>query len=87
MKTWTKAQIYALWLVQPIDAMDACFKRHDWAYQHPEEGITWWEADLILVEDLKEVNPQGWYANAFWWCSIRIFAIKGNLGKKAAQKA
>jgi hypothetical protein len=83
IKKWTPAQVAALWLIPPIDEMDACFKRHDWAYQHPEEGITQWQADLRLVDELSTINPKGIYANAFWYMARKIFYIKGTLQAKS----
>lgn len=85
IKKWTPAQVAALWLIPPIDEMDACFKRHDWAYQHPEEGITQWQADLRLVKELSTINPKGIYANAFWYIAIKVFYIKGTLQSKSQE--
>jgi hypothetical protein len=62
--------------------MDECFKRHDWAYQHPEEGITQWQADLRLVEELSTINPKGIYATAFCAVAKVIFYIKATIQSK-----
>ena len=50
------------WLVQPIDAVDAAFYRHDWKYQH---GYDRRKADIELLEELGVINAYGVRANAY----------------------
>jgi hypothetical protein len=61
------------WEVQPVDAMDAAFRLHDFAYQH---GTPRHQADLDLVRTLAGTNVRGIWPNIYRVGAMAGFFIK-----------
>ena len=61
------------WEVEPVDAMDAAFREHDFAYQH---GASRPQADLSLVRTLAGTDVRGLWPNIYRIGAIIIFSIR-----------
>jgi len=70
----TEEEYAELWTVPAQDEIDACFKRHDWEYQH---GFDRGFADLNLVNSLELINPVGLWSNVYWYAAIVVFSLTG----------
>jgi hypothetical protein len=66
------------WEVEPVDAMDAAFREHDFAYQN---GPSRAQADLALARTLAGTDVRGLWPNLYRLGAMLSFGIKGAIGR------
>jgi hypothetical protein len=71
---WNNDPALTDWTVPPVDAMDALFRAHDYAYQAGASRI---DADRKLVKGLLAVDVRGLYPRLYRLGAIAAFAAHG----------
>lgn len=69
---WNNDPALTDWSVEPVDALDAECKFHDWAYQHNFDRDA---ADWNLVRGLKGVRPATLYGKFYRLLAMAAFTV------------
>lgn len=69
---WNNDPAVTDWSVPGIDAMDECFKSHDFAYQKNFDRD---KADFKLVANLRNITVSGFRAKSYRIAAMIIFSM------------